>query len=556
MKIADFFITNRRIRTSLLIGFTVFIILPALAVGIFSYVQSKHVLERSVFNTLEYLIDAQESAFTNWSINRKNFLVGLADNERIELMEYDTAKRALGNALHMDRNFRTLALVGLDGRIMVEPFTERTDIYIGDRAYFQQAIKGQTSVSEIILSRNTNEPVLVIATPVRQKNTIVGVLLGAVKVDVMTQLVQQNAPGERGESYLVNREGLMINHPKFLLEKTSLNLKINKQPLTYISEGKSGRGIYSNYMDKKVFGIYRYLPGTRLGLVVEKEYHSAMLEYGLQTYFYVVIISGLIVVVFILFGVHYSRKLSNPLERLAAEVNQIAEGNYRSVLSMEANKEVQELSNAINHLSSNILEKTDQLNNLIEQLEKYTDHLNHEKNQLEKISITDELTGLYNRRYINQELERMILLSSSLRKNVSLLMLDLDRFKLVNDNYGHATGDEVLKEFAQILRNCSRDHDLLGRFGGEEFILVVPFVKDSQARDIAERIRQDVENYVFDSGGHKLTVTVSIGIATLTPPPEKSSAEVAELLLRSADDCLYEAKETGRNKVIHVNLNE
>lgn len=557
MKTIDFFIRNRRIRSSLLISFMIFIILPALAVGIFSYVQSKHVLERSVFNTLDYLIEAQQNAIANWSVNRKDFLIGLANNERIKSMEYEVVRRILENALIMDDNFRTIILVGTDGKIKIEPFKPvNTGTYIGDRMYIQKALKGETYISEVLLNRNTKEPVLFIATPVRQNHQIVGVLIGAVKIEVIAKLVQQNSLGEHGESYLVNQQGLMLSQSKFLQEVTTLKLKALKQPFTEISRGKSGEGIYTNYRNKKVFAVYRNLSETNIGLVVEKEYNSAMMEYGLQTYFNVVKILGVIVVIFILFGVYYSRKLSEPLEYLAAEVNGMAEGNYRSILSIQANKEVQELSNAINHMTSNILEKTNQLNNFVEQLEQYTEHLNQKNNQLAQISITDELTGLYNRRHLNQEIERMVVLSSSLKQNISLLMLDLDRFKQVNDNYGHATGDVVLKEFAQILRRCSREHDVVGRFGGEEFIIVIPFAKSKQVVEIGERIRQEVENYVFDAGKHKLAITVSMGIVTLVSTKEVPIRDVVEKLLKTVDYCLYQAKELGRNKVVHMDLNE
>ncbi|GAB6181793.1 sensor domain-containing diguanylate cyclase [Desulfotomaculum defluvii] len=557
MKMLDFFVRKRRIRSSLLIIFMTFIILPALAVGIFSYVQSKNVLERSVFNTLEYLIDAEENAITNWSDNRKNFLVGLANNQRIKSMDYATAKRILENSLNMDKNFKTIVLVGTDGKIKVEPFKSKVShTYIGDRAYIQQAMKGETYVSEVLLSRNTKEPVIFIATPVKQKDEIVGILFGVVKIEVITNLVQQTSLGELGETYLVNQQGFMVSQSKFLQEFTSLRLKVIKEPLNQFSEGNNSRGIYKNYRNKKVFGVYRNLTEIKIGLVAEMEYHSAMMKYGLQTYFLAVVASGLIVVVFLLFGVYYSRKLSKPLEFLAAEVISIAEGNYRSIISIPANTEIQELSTAINHMSANILEKTNQLNNLIEQLEQYTNHLNQKNYQLAQISITDELTGLYNRRYLNQEIERLIVLSGSMKKNISLFMLDLDHFKQVNDNYGHATGDVVLKEFAQLLRSCSRDHDVVGRFGGEEFILIVPFVRGQQVKELGERIRQDVENFVFDRENYRLRITVSIGIATFTPLLEEPVGDIAEKLLKTADDCLYQAKETGRNKVIQVILNE
>lgn len=559
MGILDLFIKNHRIQTSLLIGFMVFIILPAMVVGIFSFVQSKNVMEQSIFNTLEYLTDAQENAINNWVNGRKNFLEGLAQNERIRALDLDATHRILTNSLKMDRNFRSLMLVGSDGVIKVDPVfnANQREVYVTDREYFRQAMSGETYISEVLLSKINNEPVLIIATPVKREHEgIVGVLFGAVNINVITELVRQNVPGQRGESYLINQDGIKISDSKFAQDLGSREIRPQNKPVDQISRGLSGKAIYTNYNNEKVFGVYRWLPEMKMGLVVEKQYTGALLENGLDTYLKVLFASIVMIVLFMIFALFYSRRLTKPLERLVAEVNSIAEGNFRSVMDMQANKEVQELGRAINHMSSSLLEKTNQLNNLVQQLEQSTADLHQEKNKLAKISITDELTGLYNRRYVNQELDRFTHLSRTLGKNISLMMLDLDRFKLVNDTYGHATGDVVLKEFAQILRQCSRGTDVVGRFGGEEFIIIVPFVSAKQVKEIAERIRQEVSNTVFDANNNKIKITVSIGAVTLIPPMDEKVSEVIERTIAMADECLYEAKKSGRNRVVQRDLSQ
>ncbi|MFZ5600678.1 MAG: sensor domain-containing diguanylate cyclase [Bacillota bacterium] len=553
MQLLDLFIKNRRIQTSLLIGFMVFIILPAMVVGIFSFVQSKNVMKQSVFNTLEYLTDAQGNAINNWVTARKNFLEGLAQNERIKALDLDATGRILTNSLKMDRNFRSLTLVGSDGAIKVDPVFNANlrEVYVTDREYFRQAMSGKTYVSEVLLSKINNEPVLIIATPVKREHEgIVGVLYGAVNIGVITELVQQNFPGQRGESYLINQDGVMISESKFVQNFEPLEIKPQNKPVDQVSRGLSGKAIYTNYHNKKVFGVYRWLPEMKMGLVVEKQYTGALLENGLDNYLKVLSASLVIIALFMVFALFYSRRLTKPLERLAAEVNSIAEGNFQTVLDMQANKEVQELGRAINHMSSTLLAKTNRLNDLIAQLEQSTEDLYQEKNKLAKISITDELTCLYNRRYINQELDRFTQLSRALGKNISLMMLDLDHFKLVNDTFGHATGDVVLKEFAQLLRQCSRGTDVIGRFGGEEFIIIVPFISGTQVKEIAERIRQEVSNTVFDADDNKIKVTVSIGVVTLIPSMDEKVSEIIEKTIRIADECLYEAKRSGRNRVV------
>ncbi len=549
-------IYNQPIRNSMLCCFLLFIIFPALVVGFFSFVQAKQVVEQSTFNTLEYLSDAQEKAIDNWVIGRKNFIEGLAQNDLLNTVEYQATAGLLRNSLKMDSNFRALVLVDPEGVIQVEPTNQGIgkSISVTDREYFQQAMKGKTYVSELLISRYKNNPMLVFATPVKNKNKIIGVLIGTVQIEVITKLVEQNFPGNHGESYLINEKGLMISQSKFAQQATALKLEMKKGPVERISKGISGQSIYKNYLDRKVFGVYRWLPKIQMGLVVEKEYHTALLEYGLETYLKVAAASVAIIGLFILYAMFYSRRLSQPLERLANEVNHIAEGNFRSIIELRANKEFQELAKSINHMSNSLLEKNNQLNHLIQQLELDAEQLHEEKDKLARISITDELTGLYNRRYLNQELHRLIRLGNSLQKSVSVLSLDLDRFKRVNDTFGHAAGDVVLKEFADLLCYSKRGSDVVGRFGGEEFIVIIPFVNGKQAREIAERIRQAVSTFVFDSKNNKIQITVSIGVATIIPSQDEPIRQVAENLLKVADEGLYQAKNSGRNKVIHIDL--
>ena len=561
----DYFVLGRRIRTSLLAGFVFFIILPAMMVGVFSLVQSHRVMEKSVFNTLAYLADGQESAVSNWIKGRKFFIEGLAKNEQINAAEPGVTGQVLKEALLLDRYFRSLALVGTDGWIKIDSYNNKNNtIQVADREYFKQAMAGNTFVSEVLISRNNHDPIFIVATPVKRQGEIVGVLFGAVNIEVISKLVQQNFPGTQGESYLINNKGLMISESNFTPElvekqlvqiKSSMNLELNTEASRAIARGINGSGIYTNYLNREVFGLYRWLPDLKMGLIIEKQYQTAMIEAGLKTYYGVVLASGLAILFFIFFAVYYSHRLSQPLERLAHEVNQIAQGEFRPVINVRANKEVEELVNAMNRMSANILNSTSQLNSLVEKLEQSQTDLYLEKSKLAKISITDELTGLNNRRHLNYEMERLVNLSITLGKNISLMMLDLDRFKRVNDTYGHAAGDVVLKEFAGILQKVCRATDVVGRFGGEEFVVLVPFVKKDVVMAIAERIRAEVESFIFDSGNHQIRITVSIGIAMMQPVTGDSWKMISEKLIATADDCLYRAKNSGRNRVVFETIN-
>ncbi len=162
------------------------------------------------------------------------------------------------------------------------------------------------------------------------------------------------------------------------------------------------------------------------------------------------------------------------------------------------------------------------------------------------MAYTDALTGVYNRRYMNAHLDRQVMEIADTRKSVSVIMLDLDHFKDVNDRHGHVAGDEVLKEATRRISANIRDFDMVARYGGEEFVIVMPNTDLDIATSVAERLRQSLESKAFAAveAGTSITVTASLGIATTSDP-----METAESLLKRADNAMYAAKRAGRNQV-------
>lgn len=166
-------------------------------------------------------------------------------------------------------------------------------------------------------------------------------------------------------------------------------------------------------------------------------------------------------------------------------------------------------------------------------------------NKLAAEASTDTLTGIANRRYLMRYATNEILRAQRYSRPLSLLMLDLDRFKEVNDRYGHSWGDEVLKAAAAATQTVLRSTDLLGRYGGEEFAVLMPETTTEEAVNVAERIREAVSAILLDTGNGEITIRVSIGVASL-------SATEADLhsLIDRADAALYSAKRGGRDRVV------
>ncbi|MBM9578434.1 diguanylate cyclase [Leptospira sp. 201903070] len=180
------------------------------------------------------------------------------------------------------------------------------------------------------------------------------------------------------------------------------------------------------------------------------------------------------------------------------------------------------------------------------ELEKLTDQLQEVNAYLLAIARTDGLTGLFNRRYFDEVLATEWKRCWRTGNSVALLMLDIDHFKLYNDTYGHQAGDQCLKQVSGAIRECARRAgDVAARYGGEEFAVILPETSESNAVIVSRNILEKIEKLRVPHSASKTSsiVTVSIGMATLSPSPENSITE----LIERADKALYLAKEEGRN---------
>jgi two-component system cell cycle response regulator len=181
---------------------------------------------------------------------------------------------------------------------------------------------------------------------------------------------------------------------------------------------------------------------------------------------------------------------------------------------------------------------------------RFTERLRDSVQSSMEMAVMDQLTGLHNRRFMDNRLSAMFDESALRARALSLLVLDIDHFKAVNDSWGHDVGDEVLREFADRVRACTRGIDLVARMGGEEVVVVLPDTASDAAYRVAERIRERVEStpFVVQKGAREIRITVSVGVSNRRPG-DISSAD----MMKRADAALYRAKADGRNRVIVAN---
>jgi two-component system cell cycle response regulator len=240
--------------------------------------------------------------------------------------------------------------------------------------------------------------------------------------------------------------------------------------------------------------------------------------------------------------------------RLCSSIRSFEETRLTPILTIvrqgDTRKLVRALDIGVNDYLSRPVDKNELTARVATQLRRknYVDHLRSSFQASLEMAVTDELTGLYNRRYLASHLSAMFDRAFWTGRALSVMILDLDHFKRINDSYGHDAGDKVIREFADRVRNSVRGMDLACRYGGEEFLVAMPDTEKDAACLVAERLRVDVasQKVVLNGGRDEIQVTVSIGIASTE---DGAKDDTPQKLIKRADEALYAAKSGGRNRV-------
>lgn len=234
-----------------------------------------------------------------------------------------------------------------------------------------------------------------------------------------------------------------------------------------------------------------------------------------------------------------ARRLSNDLKALSHAAQRIRNGEQDVQLpSSKSTREVQQLSTSLSHMTQKLMDSNKRME---QKVHERTLELEQANAELARQASTDPLTQLLNRRGFTERAQQLLAQASRSQLPVSALSLDIDFFKRINDTYGHDTGDVVLQQFARTIAQRVRQTDLVARFGGEEFIVLLPDTPAPSALQLAESLRQTIADLHIDGVG---PITASVGVSHW-----RGSQESLESLLKRSDDALYQAKHTGRNKV-------
>lgn len=268
---------------------------------------------------------------------------------------------------------------------------------------------------------------------------------------------------------------------------------------------------------------------------VDGAFRSARLRWALGTLGLFAIIAGALFL-------GLNRVVIRPVRVLQHSVRRMGEGHLSTRVPPLPGREMSELSDTVNRMAAALQAERDNLERTVKER---TKELSEANARLERLAVTDGLTGLFNHRRFQEALHSELLRCERHKRPLAVLMLDVDFFKKVNDSMGHPAGDELLRRLAEVLAEDLRQTDLISRYGGEEFAVLLPETTKAEAMQVAERMREAVEQQINENNAWTQRITVSVGVATF---PE--DAQTAEALLEAADQALYVAKRQGRNRVI------
>ena len=425
-----------------------------------------------------------------------------------------------------------LLVLDLEGSVVASTGEEAGEVRLPD-GWLDGVVREQTFLGQPYWDVALGKTVVMTGVRVENSsNDLIGVLGGKVHFDSVNAVLERFAPGESGEAYVVTAGGSLITSSR-ASSQAIMESRVDPAMLIALEEAAGATAEYRDRDGTDVLGTLDRVPGMDWAVIAQVPRDEAYAPIVQLRNFALVLVVCLL---FVVGAIAYilGALIVRPLGRLTDGAAEVAGGDLSVDLPIVGGGEVSYLTEVFNDMVARLRAGREALDAANESLRKKNE-------ELQRLSITDGLTGLYNRRHLMDTLEAERRRTDRSERTFALLMVDVDHFKKFNDRFGHQAGDEVLLRVAGILRKCTRDVDFPGRYGGEEFCLLLSESTLEGAAEVGERVRDELAAVSFE--GEK--ITVSIGAAEYP-----TDGETVEAVLSSADTAMYQAKRRGRDRVV------
>ncbi len=522
------------IRNKILMFAVLATLLPSLTTAWISYVENKRALTAKASEELLGLSAQAARELDLWTKERRYDLRVFASSYAVT-ENLERIPRASGEAVRSGRAYQRLTdylnsvrdrFVEYDELLILDPHGH-VIASSGKQPYaivlppdWQAQMRGDNLVLGAPYWDSTAaRPEMVVAVPIRlASGRFLGAITGKVNLRTLADTLKRFSPGDAGQVYLTTKNGRLI--------VSSRGSSAALMKVRYTSDAtrwllaREGRAVqFASATGERVVGSVRRVPELNWIVVTEIPTAEAFRQVARLRNITLLVVAALFAAVGAL-GYFLGLLIVRPLDRLTQGAAKVAAGDLDVDLPVVTGGEVGYLTEVFNDMVA---------------------RLRASRQGLERLSATDPLTGLYNRRRMMEALENEVRRSRRLKHSFAVLMADVDNFKRYNDAHGHPAGDEVLKRVAALLREATRDVDVVARYGGEEFFVLLPETEGEGAAEVADRVRERLAADPLPGGA----VTLSFGVAEFP-----AHGDTGETLIAIADAALYQAKREGRNRVV------
>ena len=549
-------IRNFSLRVKLTTALVVVAILPLLLLSKLFFIGGEDALRKSTLAQLsmgaEYKVGEIHLFLETLKTNTIDFASdGFIKNELINITNKLSSAQNLNDHLRQNKlptqsELMFIDVVNTHGRIIASTITSRIGRNLSAKLYYQKGLS-QSYVAKF--NKNTSLQLLgAVASPILSNDKAqltLGVLVNHYHMNKIQDLFSGEllfSLGVKSEHrrlsasesiYMLTLDGRGITTSEKSLIENQHSFEFETYPVEQARQiNKESKGIWKNHLGISVLGvsIIAEIDGLKFMLLAEQEIEQAFqLINTLKKQFYLLLILTVAVIIIISLVLAYF--IVKPLKEVIDSLDIIASGEFNiDIKQTNKDDELGKLATKFNSMAVNL-----------KKMKGISDHKNQ---QLRELSIRDHLTGLFNHRHIIEYGETRILEANRNGMMLGLLMIDIDHFKQVNDEYGHPCGDYVITEVALLLKENLRAIDILARYGGEEFVVIMPNSTTVKANIVADKICKKIHAHKFIYEKNKFEITVSIGIAI----QQKSENKIMEVIKR-ADQALYQSKNNGRNQV-------
>jgi len=533
------------IKNKILIFAILATLIPSAGLGLLSYLQNEAMVTNNVAQQLQTLATDANRELKHWLEARIIEVRTLSTSNAVtkglspsSLMSATKNARLLPHYLRLVKDklnpLLQLTVLNPSGKIVASSSDTPAPVILPS-AWPQTTVTDGVIIDTPHWSQHYRTVTLRLAVPVLSlDDEVMGTLVAVVDLNTLLPSLKYAAKISPGDILLLDLAG----KPLFGTHSDDASFEpIARQVLQQLREEEGKPITFAGHLQKRVLGLAVMPQTLPVVVVVERDRADIYQAWAAFRNLFLSLMIGLTLLVgFIAWQM--GRSIVIPLEHLTSAADHIAAGDLTVQLPVAQRDELGHLTQVFNQMTGNLRQSRDEFEAASQTLQK-------QNKLLEKLSITDSLTGLYNRKKLDDILADQLARFKRNQRPFTLLMLDIDHFKKLNDTYGHLAGDQVLASIARTFSNSIRNIDFVARYGGEEFVIVLPETALSAARDMAERILTQVRSASYQFNDQSIVVTLSIGVAI-----SQSSDESADTLLARTDRMLYEAKRAGRDRVI------